>query len=677
MSDKTLFIKFFDVGLGDCILAYFEKKVLLIDGGAWYTDALKVFMKTNGISYIDYVICTHAHEDHVDGLADILADMDFGVIYSNISDFPKSKGFSKIKSIVRKRKKEIVIPQIGDTFYLGECKVYFLSPGCHPELISGNDRSLTCMLEYRGKKVLMAADIGEKVFNMWEREKICIKADVFKVPHHGLESMKEKYIKMISPRYSVISHGKNNYDVLNEMLIGKLKGVCEEVYNTYWNGSIECLIDDKSHLEIKYADDSVVGKKLLLLAANEETKKFVEKAHELKVEAIVTDHIIDSPAKIIADRYYDINGKNTEEIIQKVKTEKIDGVLVGVADPLVEPYLNITEKLNLPCYISGGNIEFFTNKSEFKRICRDYGLCVVDEFYVGKDANEALQKTRHFPCVIKPSKGRGGKGVSLCVSESEFDRKFQIAKKYADDEVVIVEKHMDCHDIIANYYFVDGRAYLIAVSDRQTVKSIMSISPVTYANHYPSKLTQIFIDRCDLKFKKIFSDLKINNGILEMQIFWDGKEFYPYDPACILGGELSGPVFSKVLGIDLVGNFIKYALNGNMYCKIVPSDCGRIPQNKVAQSIWILLKPGTVGKVYGIDLVEELPGVIGCLQRLREGAIVTDEMFETEKSAMARVWIVEETSIKLKELEYKVRNQISVYDVNGNNMVWNGELNYV
>ena len=52
-------------------------------------------------------------------------------------------------------------------------------------------------------------------------------------------------------------------------------------------------------------------------------------------------------------------------------------------------------------------------------------------------------------------------------------------------------------------------------------------------------------------------------------------------------------------------------------------------------------------------------------------------MFETEKSAMARVWIVEETSIKLKELEYKVRNQISVYDVNGNNMVWNGELNYV
>lgn len=677
MKDKTLFIKFFDVGLGDCILVCFGKKILLIDGGAWYSDALRLFMETNNIRYIDYVICTHAHADHVDGLADILGIVDFGVLYSNIDNFPKSKGFSKIKSIAQKKNKEIVIPKIGDIFYLGECKVCFLSPGCHSELISGNDRSLTCMLEYMEKKILMAADIGENVFDVWERENICIEADVFKVPHHGLEDIKEEYIDMISPEYSIISYGKNDYDVLNEHLLKKLNRACSGVFSTYWNGSVECFIDENSNLEIKYADDFIFGKKLLLLAANEETKKFVEKAHELNVEVIVTDHITDSPAKAIADRYYNINGKNTEEIIRHVKEERIDGVLVGVADPLVESYLNITKNLNFPCYISGDNIGFFTNKSEFKRICKEYGLCVVDEFYVGKDSDEALKKVEYFPCVIKPSKGRGGKGVSLCVSQEDFEGKFKIAKKYADDEVVIVEKYMNCCDVIANYYFVDGYAYLIAVSDRQTVKSKMSISPVTFANIYPSKLTKTFIDKCDLKFRKIFSDLKINNGILEMQIFWDGKNFFPYDPACILGGELSGPIFSKVFGIDLIDNFIKYALTGNMHCKTIPSDLGKVPGNRFAQSIWILLKPGKVGKVYGIDSIGKLQGVIGYLQRLREGDIVTDEMFETEKSAIARVWIVEENSIKLKELEYKVRNQISVYDLAGKNMVWEGDSNYV
>lgn len=672
MCNKTLYIRFFDVGLGDCIFVCFGEKILLIDGGTWYTEAFRQFIEANNIRYIDYVICTHAHEDHVDGLADILADVDFGVIYSNIDDFSKSKGFSKLKNIAGKRNKKIIIPQMGDTFYLGECKVCFLSPDCSSELISGNDRSLTCMLEYMGKQILMAADIGEKVFNMWERKGIPIKADVFKVPHHGLENISEKYVDMISPKYSVISYGKNDYGELNEDLIRKLNEVCTEVFNTDWNGSIECFIGKNSNLEIKYVDDIVSGKKLLLLAANQETKKFVEKAHELNVKAIVTDHIIDSPAKIISDGYYDINGKNTEEIIRKVKEEKIDGVLVGVADPLVESYLNITKQLNFPCYISDDNIGFFTNKSEFKRICKKYGICVVDEFYAGKDSDEALKKIEHFPCVIKPSKGRGGKGVSLCESKEEFENKFQTAKKYADDEMVIVEKYMNCCDIITNYYFADGRAYLIAVSDRRTVKSKKSISPVTYANIYPSKLTQTFIDKCDLKFKKIFSDLKINNGILEMQIFWDGKEFYPYDPACILGGELSGPVFPKVLGIDLISNFIKYALTGNMYCKLIPCDSGKVPENKVAQSVWILLKPGKVGKVNGIDSIDEMPGVIGCLQRLREGDIVTDEMFETEKSVIARVWIVEETFIKLKELEHKVRNQISVYDLNGNNMIWDG-----
>lgn len=676
MRNKTLFIKFFDVGLGDCTVVCFEEKILLIDGGAWYTDSLKLFMETNHIRYIDHVICTHAHEDHVDGLADILQNMDFGVIYSNISDFPKSNGFTKIKGIVKEKNKKIVIPQAGDTFFLGECKVCFLSPGCHPELTSGNDRSLTCMLEYMGKKILMAADIGEKVFERWHRENTPIKADVFKVPHHGLEDIDEKYVNMILPKYSVISYGKNNYDTLNERLLEKLNKVCKNVFNTYWNGGIECFIDGNSHLEIKYVDDYVAGKKLLLLGANKETKKFVKKAHELNVEVIVTDYITGSPAKSIADGYYDIDGKDTEKIIRKVKEEKIDGVLVGVADPLVESYLNITKKLNFPCYISDDNIHFFTKKSEFKRICKNYGLCVVDEFYAGKDSREALRKIEQFPCVVKPSRGRGGKGVFLCESEDDFERKFEIAKKYADDEVVIVERYMNCHDIIANYYFADGQAYLIAVSDRQTVQNKTSISPVTYANIYPSKLTQLFIDKCDLIFKKIFSDLKINNGILEMQIFWDGKNFFPYDPACILGGELSSPIFLKILGIDLIGNFIKYALTGNMHCKVVPSDFGRVPKNRVAQSIWILLKPGKVSKVYGIDSVNELPEVIGCLQRLKEGDVVTSEMFETEKSVLARVWIVEETYIRLKKLEYKIRNQISVYDLNGNNMIWNGGVDY-
>ena len=105
-------------------------------------------------------------------------------------------------------------------------------------------------------------------------------------------------------------------------------------------------------------------------------------------------------------------------------------------------------------------------------------------------------------------------------------------------------------------------------------------------------------------------------------------------------------------------------------------DCGRVPNNKYAQSIWILLKSGQVGKVCGIDEVRKIPGVLGCLQRMREGDIVTDEMFETEKSAIVRVWIVEDSFLQLKEKERQIRECIVVYDSNGNDMVWNGECEY-
>lgn len=67
-----------------------------------------------------------------------------------------------------------------------------------------------------------------------------------------------------------------------------------------------------------------------------------------------------------------------------------------------------------------------------------------------------------------------------------------------------------------------------------------------------------------------------------------------------------------------------------------------------------------------------MEGVLGCLQRLHEGDEVSGAMFETEKSALARIWIKAADFEELGRLAKKIRNKIHVFDVNGMDMIWEG-----
>ena len=120
--------------------------------------------------------------------------------------------------------------------------------------------------------------------------------------------------------------------------------------------------------------------KLLILGGTAQQIKLVEAAKKMGVYTIVTDYLVDSPAKKVADEAWMLNIKDVDQIVERCKKEQMNGVICGYIDPCQRPYQQICEALNLPCYGTKDQFFYMTDKHAFKKMCVENGVDVIPEY---------------------------------------------------------------------------------------------------------------------------------------------------------------------------------------------------------------------------------------------------------------------------------------------------------
>ena len=83
----NLAVHFVDVGHGDCtIIQLPDGRVMIIDGGSsFYSSRIENYIRTRiqpRNNFIDFVVNTHPHADHLDGLLHVKQVFDYGVFYN-------------------------------------------------------------------------------------------------------------------------------------------------------------------------------------------------------------------------------------------------------------------------------------------------------------------------------------------------------------------------------------------------------------------------------------------------------------------------------------------------------------------------------------------------------------------------------------------------------------------
>ncbi len=402
-------------------------------------------------------------------------------------------------------------------------------------------------------------------------------------------------------------------------------------------------------------------KKILILGANPETVSLILKAKEMGIYTIVTDYDPNAFAKKYADQAENINAVDVDALVELAKREKVDGVVVGVAEALLPAYCKVCERLGLPAYSDISAFEIMTRKDHFKNKCREYGVPTIREY--SPDDLDSVE----YPVIVKPVDGCSSKGITVCHSREELSRAVEHALEFSRSGKYLIEEYMTGDEVISYYVMQDGNPIFVGMCDRYTYKARKELVQLPTSYIYPSRYIDSYLKHSDQAVKNMIKGLGLDNGSIFFQCFVDKDGIVrTYEPGYRLNGAQEHLIISKVSGIDAKELYINYALYG----KVADKDLAPLSDPKpsrISCKLSPIVKLGTISRMTGLDEIKAMPDVVDIRPSYNEGDTVTGE--GTLKQIVCRFFIVSDSKEKLKESIDRIQDVFRVYDEKGENML--------
>ena len=209
-------ISVMNVGNGQCIAVTERDNAVVIDCGSYGITQnagamLSSYLRANGRYNIDYLILTHLHNDHANGVVRLLNLMNINTIImpDNADDTSSDGMLENIIDAAEENGTDIVYVTQDEKFTAGSIR---LSVYESSELGSSDESGIMLTASIRDYDMLITGDV-EKVV---ERELVgkhqLAGTDLLIVPHHGSKySTSDELLAAIQPENAIISTGYNRY----------------------------------------------------------------------------------------------------------------------------------------------------------------------------------------------------------------------------------------------------------------------------------------------------------------------------------------------------------------------------------------------------------------------------------------------------------------------------------
>lgn len=246
LTEGELILTMIDVGQADSFLFIQDGKTALVDCGTRSSgDDVVEYLKSIGVTKLDYVFGTHPHDDHMGGMYDVITNIEVGKII--IPEVEKgavtANWYIKLMNEIVTNKYNVEYVEVGTEYMLGDATIKIIGPKTKfPS--NTNNYSTVMKVSFGEMDVIMTGDaeteVEEEILALGES----IDAEILKLGHHGSDtSTSDEFLDAISPEYALISAGLGNkHEHPIESTMQKLKKRNIEVYRTDESGTVTATI---------------------------------------------------------------------------------------------------------------------------------------------------------------------------------------------------------------------------------------------------------------------------------------------------------------------------------------------------------------------------------------------------------------------------------------------------
>jgi len=247
-ENTRLNLTFFDVGQGDSCLMQVDGKTMLVDAGPYEAGSkITEWLKERNISYLDVVVATHPHSDHIGGMPVVLRQVKTGVFIDS-GDTHTTPSYEVLLKTIEKYQIPYRVVHEGEQIDLDQgVSIRVLNPDT---TASGdlNDNSIVLEITSGSRKFLLMGDAGISVEDRLLKNGTELRADLLKVGHHGSRhSSGRRFIEAVSPEIAIISLAAgNDYGYPQKDPIRYLTDAGSLIYRTDQVGTITVTVDQKN-----------------------------------------------------------------------------------------------------------------------------------------------------------------------------------------------------------------------------------------------------------------------------------------------------------------------------------------------------------------------------------------------------------------------------------------------
>lgn len=352
----------------------------------------------------------------------------------------------------------------------------------------------------------------------------------------------------------------------------------------------------------------MLKEKVMILGAVQGEVPLVNAFQKMGYFVIIIGKGMNYPCCAIADKVYDVDMMDYENVLSIAREEKICAITSNVVERAIRIVARVAEQLNL-VGIGYEVSKIFTNKYKMRIAAKNIGVGVPC-FKQVSCVDEAIEfaKENAYPLIIKPVDNGGSKGVQKINTDQELIDYFEASlNQSVADKKVIIEQYIEGEEYIVDAfthnYHCDNTD--IAIKRKFDIEQYFVSKAVIVqdADSSNSQIEQMILS----ENKKLVEGIKLKFGITHGEYIYNRKEnkVYLVEITARGGGVyLSSHLTPLATGINVNELLAYYALGIDILH-------GNRLQLKNGAAAWytFALPEGKVLKIMNLERAKNIEGV--------------------------------------------------------------------